>query len=232
MQVILLSEPRVKKQLDAKKKGIDKAIDGLGHHGLVGTSDNKLMNLHDALKLEFGRVVQQFKSALQKLEELSLAAPGAPVSRSVSKGPAPCKASHQRQLSLRQEELQERLIKNKTLLTAVEPCLLTNQALQILLGILQQRIEYDKEAIFQFTQLRKQYSPISAAHALPARFGANHGNAANCATGSVSGASPASTIESSAVIAPVLMRFSHGCGQVCVAVFIARAPLISAVNAD
>lgn len=181
--MITLYEPRIKKQMRIKKRSLDKAIDGMGHHGLVGTSDDTLINLHDALKFEFERVIQQYKIAVQKLEELSLAKKD-PVAKFLSQGPAPTKASHQRMLNLKQEEIQERLIKNKTLLNAVEPCSFTNHALQILLGILQQRIEYDKEALFQFTQLKKEYA-----------------NGSNL-------------IDPQAIVAPILMRFSHGCGQV------------------
>merc|ERR1719295_2584216 len=70
-------------------------------------------------------------------------------------GKAPIAQSHQRQLSLKSTEIQERLIKNKTLLNVVEPTL-ENTSLEILLGILQQRIELDKECLFQFTQVKKQ----------------------------------------------------------------------------
>ena len=41
--------------------------------------------------------------------------------------------SHQRQLSLKADEIQERLIKNKTLLNVVEPTL-ENTPLEVLLG--------------------------------------------------------------------------------------------------
>merc|ERR1719278_553613 len=68
---------------------------------------------------------------------------------------APIAQSHQRQLSLRSIEIQERLIKNKTLLNVVEPTL-ENTSLEVLLGILQQRIELDKECLFQFTQVKKE----------------------------------------------------------------------------
>ncbi|XP_017304972.1 uncharacterized protein LOC108254508, partial [Diaphorina citri] len=49
----------------------------------------------------------------------------------------------------------ERLIKNKTLLNVIEP-VLENKSMAILLTILQRRVEYDKDVLFQFTQLRKQ----------------------------------------------------------------------------
>lgn len=57
------------------------------------------MPLHEGLKLEFQRVVETYKNALQKLDELSLANKSNP--KSVAKGPAPVSSSHQRQLSLR-----------------------------------------------------------------------------------------------------------------------------------
>ncbi len=106
------------------------------------------------------------------------------VSRTVSNGPAPIAASHQRLLSLKQSEIQERLIKNKTLLNVVEPTL-TNHSLDLFLGILQRRIELDKEALFQFSQLKRDQ---------PAKPGAAE--------------------QTSIVIAPILMKYSHGCQQV------------------
>ncbi|GBL72242.1 hypothetical protein AVEN_115211-1 [Araneus ventricosus] len=159
LKVIVLSEPRIKKLISTRKRALEKSIKGLGQHGMVGTSDNNLMNLHEALKLEFDKVIHRYKSAVQKLDELSLA-PKQLVTRSISHGPAPIKASHQRQLSLRQEEIQERLIKNKTLLNVIEPTL-NNQSMNILLNILQRRIEMDKDALFQFTQLRKEVKDMS-----------------------------------------------------------------------
>ena len=127
-------------------------------------------------------MVQSYKVALAKLEELDLAHKKG-VSRTVSNGPAPISASHQRLLSLKQSEIQERLIKNKTLLNVVEPTL-TNHSLDLFLGILQRRIELDKDVLFQFTQLRRE------------------------GTNGKANESP------SVVIAPILMKFSHGCQQV------------------
>lgn len=104
--MIVLSEPKIRKMLQARRRALDKAIEGLGQHGLVGTSDENLMNLHDALKVEFSRVVETYKGAMQKLEDLSLA--GQNASTGINRGPAPVQASHQRQLSLRQPEIQVR----------------------------------------------------------------------------------------------------------------------------
>ncbi|GIX94156.1 uncharacterized protein CEXT_187171 [Caerostris extrusa] len=92
-----------KKLLKHQKRALEKSIKGLGQHGMVGTSENTLMNLHEALKLNLTEVIHRYKSAVQKLDELSLT-PKQPVTRSISHGPAPIKASHQRQLSLRQEK--------------------------------------------------------------------------------------------------------------------------------
>lgn len=153
LKVIVLSEPKLRKALQVRRRSLDKAVEGLGQHGLVGTSDETLTNLHDALKVEFQRLVDTYKTALHKLEELSLSGRR----DGVTKGPAPVQASHQRQLSLRQSDIQERLIKNKTLLNVVEPAL-SNRSLAILLTILQRRVECDKDALFQFTQLKKELS--------------------------------------------------------------------------
>ncbi|XP_055929766.1 uncharacterized protein LOC129960380 [Argiope bruennichi] len=158
IKVIVVSEPRLKKQMIGRKRALEKAVEGMGQHGLVGTSDKTLMNLHEALKVEFERAIHQYKIAVQKLDELCLT-PKQLVTRSLSYGPAPTKASHQRQLSLRQDEIQERLIKNKSLLNVIEPTL-TDHSLELLLKILQKRVEIDKDIIFQFTQLKKEVKDI------------------------------------------------------------------------
>ena len=50
-----------------------KAIEGLGQHGMVGTSDQSLMNLHDGLKMEFEKIRENYIGAIAKLGELCLA---------------------------------------------------------------------------------------------------------------------------------------------------------------
>lgn len=128
--------------------------------------------------------MQSYKSALDKMVELELAQKKG-ANRTVSNGPAPIAASHQRLLSLKQSEIQERLIKNKTLLNVVEPTL-TNHSLDLFLGILQRRIELDKEALFQFSQLKRD-QPTKPGETTP-----------------------------HIVIAPILMKYSHGCQQVSI----------------
>jgi hypothetical protein len=51
LRVIVLTEPKIRKSLFQKRRALSKAIEGLGQHGLVGTSDENLMNLHDALQV-------------------------------------------------------------------------------------------------------------------------------------------------------------------------------------
>jgi len=99
LRVILIAEPKVMKSLQQRRRALHKAVEGMGQHGLVGTTDESLLPLHDALKLDFRRVVDAYKGALQKLEDLSLSNKNHP--KNVSHGPAPIQASHQRQLSLR-----------------------------------------------------------------------------------------------------------------------------------
>ena len=153
LTVLLAAEPRARRVLHERKKSLMKAIEGLGQHGLVGNSDGGLVYLHVALKNEFDKVKHSYEGALEKLENLSLINQGKNIQTIGNK--APIAQSHQRQLSLKSTEIQERLIKNKTLLNVIEPTL-ENTSLEVLLGILQQRIELDKECLFQFTQVKKE----------------------------------------------------------------------------
>ena len=50
-----------------------KVIEGLGQHGMVGSADQSLINLHDGLKQEFLTVKDQYQAAIIKLEHLALA---------------------------------------------------------------------------------------------------------------------------------------------------------------
>ncbi len=153
LKIIAYVHPKVRQKLKLRQNALRQSVKGLGSHGLVDTSEAKLMNLHDALKIEFQKMSQQLKVAILKLEELSLAH-RTPICSSVTKGPAPTSASHQRLLQVNQLEVQERLIKNKTLLNVVEPAM-TNNFLASLLHTLEKRIETDKEVLFNFTELRK-----------------------------------------------------------------------------
>lgn len=79
-------------------------------------------------------------------------------------------ASHQRQLSLKYSEIQQRLIDNQSLLNSLEkaggPCTLEN-----LLAELKRRVEQDKEALRQWTALRKSTSGANTKNpALAARL--------------------------------------------------------------
>lgn len=146
MQVIVLTEPRTRHQLSGRKKALERALEGLGQHGLVGTSEGALVHLQDALRAELDQLLQQLKAATQKLDALAAAGPQRV---SLSHGPAPTTASHQRQLSLRQAQVQERLIKNKTLLNRLEPVAQAAKGLENLLNLLRRRIQFDKDVLFQ-----------------------------------------------------------------------------------
>lgn len=65
LKVIVLSDPRVKNMLYERRKNLDRAINGLGQHGMVGTTDDTLLDLHAAIKKEFDRVLHKYKNALQ-----------------------------------------------------------------------------------------------------------------------------------------------------------------------
>ena len=179
-----------------------KAIEGLGQHGMVGTEDEQLMNLHKALKLEFEKAERTYNEAIAKLEQLSLLQSGKNSKGTISGKAAPIAQSHQRQLSLKSDEIQERLIKNKSLLNVVEPTL-ENTSLEVLLGILQKRIELDKECLFQYTQIKKDSMPKSIGMAVVSKS-----SAAAAAAAAAQG--PTENLS----VAPILMRYQRGCQQV------------------
>jgi len=195
LSVLLTSEPRMKRVVAERRKALTKAIEGLGQHGLVGTSDESLLSLHEALKVQFEVVQKTYSDALAKLD--SLKSSHEKSGHGHAGGKAPIAQSHQRQLSLKASEIQERLIKNKSLLNVVEPTL-ENHSLEVLLGILQRRIELDKEVLFQFTQLKKEIKLLTAK---------NSSNSSSSSTGVGSSKSDPS-------VAPLLMRFQRGCQQV------------------
>ena len=116
---------------------------------------------------------------------------------------------------MRAHEIQERLIKNKSLLNAVEP-VLENQCLEVLLGILQRRIELDKEALFQFTQLRKEtklLDGIQSGHSSSFSSQSSSANNVDVKTKTSSSKTKQSNSNHQSV-APLLMKFQRGCQQV------------------
>lgn len=161
LKVIMLFDKRIRKQIDLKKRKVDRVIRGLGQHGLVGSNHDTLIDLHDAIRIELERVGNQYRTVVQKMNEISDHASGktsrqVSLSKScISKGPAPIESSHQRQLSLTLKDVQERLVKNCRLLNMIEVTIGTNSTLQILLDNLRNRIEMDKEAISQVIQVGK-----------------------------------------------------------------------------
>ena len=201
MKVLLSAEPRLRRVLAERKRALMKAVEGLGQHGMVGTSDEQMMNLHAALKLEFEKSQRAYANGVTKLEALSLVDPGSKGDKggkgTVTGKSAPIAQSHQRQLSLKASEIQERLIKNKSLLNVVEPTL-ENTPLEVLLGILQQRIELDKECLFQFTQIKKGMKLDAG------------GGGGEKGSGGKSKLNPGGGHS----VAPVLMRYQRGCQQV------------------
>ncbi|XP_014667833.1 PREDICTED: uncharacterized protein LOC106809307 [Priapulus caudatus] len=154
LQVIVQVDPKLKRILFKRKRALDRALEGLGIHGMVLTADHtKLMNLHDALKLEFQGAIKNYKQVLGKLDDYNLTH-ATPRPKCISNGPPPTKSSHQRLMSLTQGEIHERLRKNREVWGSVEPVLHSNR-LPTLLSHLNERIEADKEALLQFSQLRK-----------------------------------------------------------------------------
>ncbi|EZA52586.1 hypothetical protein DMN91_002037 [Ooceraea biroi] len=149
--------PSTKSTLISRRRALERAVEGLGKHGLVSSSQtsssensvtSNLVPLPVALKEELEIRTETYKLALHKIENLSKHTGTHKVDQGVQA------ASHQRQLSLKYSEIQQRLIDNQSLLNTLEkaggPCTLEN-----LLAELKRRVEQDKEALRQWTALRK-----------------------------------------------------------------------------
>ena len=164
LQIISRSVPRIKQKVKSRERSLGKCMDSLGSHGLVDTSDIKLMNMHEALKTEFNRMSQQLRLAVSKLDELSLtqkalmgggasrgSGPASHTKSSTLIGCSHTGSSHHKLHQLTQLEIQERLIKNKSLLNVVEPAM-RNKYLANLIHTLDKRIEADKEVRFNYNR--------------------------------------------------------------------------------
>ncbi|XP_071947079.1 uncharacterized protein [Antedon mediterranea] len=158
LRMVMFVYPDMIKILYSRKKLMDTALKGIGEHSLVSI-DGDLMNLHDALKVEFEHSVHAYKTALAKLVEMSLTHQK-PVTLTSYVNKNPSTGNHQKLMTLTQDEIQNRLFKNKTVLNTIEPSM--NAQLPSLLRTLQDRIEFDKSALLTFTQLRKEISTIPA----------------------------------------------------------------------
>ncbi|KAK7494663.1 hypothetical protein BaRGS_00014061 [Batillaria attramentaria] len=162
LRVVMATEPNFRRTVAQRKRALDRCLRKMGRHGLVGSAGGQLMGLHEALRVEFEREVAQFRAALHKLEELHLAgSKHGHHDRNVTSGHAPSEASHQRLMQVTRSDVQERIIKNKTLLNVVEPAA-HNLHLARLLRTLRARIEYDKLLLFHDTELRKMGASSSS----------------------------------------------------------------------
>ncbi|XP_018363135.1 PREDICTED: uncharacterized protein LOC108761219 [Trachymyrmex cornetzi] len=152
--------PNTKSTLLSRRRALERAVEGLGKHGLVPSSQTNisensvtpnLVPLPVALREELETRTEAYKLALHKIENFGKHAGTNKADQGVQA------ASHQRQLSLKYSEIQQRLIDNQSLLNTLEkaggPCSLEN-----LLAELKRRVEQDKEALREWTALRKSTS--------------------------------------------------------------------------
>ncbi|CAL1526696.1 unnamed protein product [Lymnaea stagnalis] len=151
--IIVKVDPSLRNTVLQRKLAVDRCLRNMGRHGMVGSSGGKLMTLHDALKIELEKMINQYKYVIQKLEDLSLSAKH-PVPVSVSSGAAPTEASHQRLMQINRKDVLDRVTKNKRLLNLMEP-VVSGRYFRKLVAALERRIEYDKVLLFHDTELIK-----------------------------------------------------------------------------
>lgn len=143
IQALGLWQPEIRDVLLERRKSHDAAVQGLGTHGLRNDPSGALIPLHVALKTELSRHIEIYKTVTHKLEELS----------TVTVNPDVAQSSHQRLLSISHSNIQQRLIDNKTLLTALDKPEL--KQLRVLMDSLNQRVQNDKDILFCVGQIRR-----------------------------------------------------------------------------
>lgn len=156
LEALYRISPGVKSTLTARRRALERAVEGLGKHGLVpsnqisgleNTTSQNLVPLPFALKEELEARSEAYKLALHKLESCGKHTGTLKANSGMQA------ASHQRQLSLKYSEVQQRLIDNQGLLNTLEKS--NEESLKNLLAELKRRVEQDKEALRQWTALRK-----------------------------------------------------------------------------
>ncbi|XP_008552372.1 uncharacterized protein LOC103574651 [Microplitis demolitor] len=206
--------PNTRKLLVNRKKALDETIEGLGKHGPIPCQitsedkrsghqqDTKLLPLTAKFKDELETMIDAYKLALHKIDNF-----GKDASRRSKGDPHGLKsASHQRLLSLKYSEVQQRLIDNQSLLNTLEKA--NGRNLTELSTELLRRVEQDKEALRQWTSLRKFTGEnnieirSSSTHTLYNSAGASAGVSADNAT------------KEQPSLAARLLQFSRACGIV------------------
>lgn len=115
---------------------------GLGIHGLTHITNEQgvFQSLYSSLRKELQFHVDNFKIAINVIDETEFNCD-------------PAQASHQRLLTFKYDDVQQRLIKNMTLLTKLEhPGF---KQYESLLNLLRQRVEKDKEVLFSVNEIKK-----------------------------------------------------------------------------
>ncbi|KAI8483050.1 hypothetical protein Bbelb_392060 [Branchiostoma belcheri] len=141
--------PDVRNCLRAKKEQVAACLRGLGEHGMV-TYEDSLVHLSDCLLMECNRSLTVLKSTVAALDEMKLP------EKSHDRKHASSTCGHQRLLSLNVRDIQDRLIRNKSLMNAVDRTAASKSQLAHFVHLLSERIEADKEALRTTTELRKQ----------------------------------------------------------------------------
>lgn len=136
-------QPELRDLLAARKIELDRAVQGLGVHGLTADYTNALNSLHITLKSELHRHIDTYKIALHKIDELS----------AITINQDPAFSSHQRLLAIGYADIQQRLIDNKTLLTVFEKPAM--KQLHQLVDDLAARVQNDKEVLYSVGQIKR-----------------------------------------------------------------------------
>ncbi|XP_033632720.1 uncharacterized protein LOC117294432 isoform X2 [Asterias rubens] len=158
LRIVLHINPDLVRTLFKRKKLMDTALQGIGEHGFI-PMNGSLIDLHDGLKFEINKNIQAFKAAVNTLDHLNLSH-SKPVKLKINSDKKSSQGNHQALTKLNENQIKNRLYKNKSLLNAIE--LRTNSQLPSLIKTLKDRIEYDKSALLAFGKLKTEIKTFSS----------------------------------------------------------------------
>ena len=161
LRIIAFQRRDLGRKLCAEQQTLKQCIVGMQKHGLLKTSTSETqMTMEDALKVVFSAQVHQLKRTLHRLENITFDKEKQHKSSQTKRSSLKRQLSAQKSGHMTQNEIEERLTGNMTMLNAFEPVQIYAEMTR-LLQILQVRVQMDRNVLQRCAELRSKLHPIA-----------------------------------------------------------------------
>lgn len=166
LTVIVQHYPELREKVDARCRQMAASVDSLAQHVRIG-SDASALTLREAIREEVDNTVKDLKAASEKLDAVSgisgagdkATKPGSNRTLGKRKGSKPSidpgELTHQDNMAVSQRHIQDRLIRNQTLMSIVKPASRRGN-LPALIDMLDERLRNDKDVLTSVTQIKSE----------------------------------------------------------------------------